>query len=167
MMVSIGNVNRCLIPMKEVLLLNALLIIVALNAKAQIEDPVRWHFSVRKISELTFEIHFTAAIEQPWHIYAQDNSEEIVKPTSFNFTKNPLTHLDVKIREIGILKIEKDTTSGVRLKYYENRVDFVQVLNLKSKVKTNIAGTIEYMACSNGRCLSPKEKEFSIAISGQ
>ncbi len=52
----------------------------------------------------------------------------------------------------------------VNTKYYEETVNFVQIVTLKSKVKTNIKGSIEFMACNNEQCMPPKKESFSIVL---
>ena len=49
-------------------------------------------------------------------------------------------------------------------KYYNNKVEFVQVVNVKGNAKTNLTGTVEYMACNDRECLPPKSVPFSIAL---
>lgn len=133
-------------------------------AKSQ-RDPVKWTFSSKKIADKTFEVHFIATINLPWHIYAQDNNEDVGLPTSFSFTKNPLLTTDGKIKEVGELVKEKE--DDIELKYYGGQVTFVQVVKLKTNVKTSLTGKVEYMACTGGRCLPPAERKFSITVGGQ
>jgi thiol:disulfide interchange protein DsbD len=44
------------------------------RANAQIENPVQWNFSSKKIDSNTYEVHLTASIEGNWHIYSQNYS---------------------------------------------------------------------------------------------
>ena len=72
--------------------------------------------------------------------------------------------LDGKIRELG--KIEKfhDARLKVSANQYSTMVDFVQLVKLKAKVKTNITGSVEYQTCDDKKCLPPKTVNFSVAI---
>lgn len=139
-------------------------IILCAQLHAQESDPVRWHFSSKKVADNTYELHFTATINQPWHIYAQDNNEDITKPTTFSFNKNPVVLIQEKLKEVGTLKTEKVGTAGITVRYFENKVDFTQVIKLKANVKTNISGKVGYMACAGGVCLTPSEKIFNISV---
>lgn len=123
-----------------------------------------WNFSAKKIADKTYEVHFTATIVSPWHIYSQDMSEGGPIPTSFSFNKNPLVTVSGKPNEVGNPIEMFEEVFDMKVKYYEKKVDFVQVVKLKSNVKTNITGSIEYMICTNEECLPPQTKIFSVAV---
>jgi thiol:disulfide interchange protein DsbD len=55
---------------------------------------------------------------------------------------------------------------GGEVHYYENKVEFIQVVKAKSAAKTNVAGKVEYMVCNDEKCLTPSETTFSVAIGG-
>lgn len=129
---------------------------------AQEMDPVHWQFSSKKIGDKLYEIHFTADIEAPWHIYSRDNNEDLTQPTVFDYNKNPLLDISGFPKEVG--KLQTETVSDATVKYYEGGVDFVQVVKLKAAVKINVAGRLHYMACTGGRCLPPVERRFSISL---
>jgi len=126
---------------------------------------VNWHFEVKNISDKTFELHLTAKIERPWHIYAQDSPENISFPTTIHFGQNPLIDFVGKAKELGDLIEKKE--NGLFLKYYFDHVDFVQLLKLKSNVKTNISGVIEFMPCTDLHCLPPSSRRFNLTMNAQ
>ena len=49
-------------------------------------------------------------------------------------------------------------------KYYSDKVEFVQTINLKTTAKTNITGTLEFMVCNDTQCLPPATLNFSVTI---
>lgn len=128
------------------------------------QNPVRWSITSRKVADKTYEVCFRASIEQPWHIYAMDNSKDVSLPTTFNFKNHPLLIISEPIKEKGEMISEKDDVSGVMIKYYTNQVDFIQTIKVKSNAKTNIEGTIDYMACTEGRCLPPVIENFNLVL---
>lgn len=136
------------------------------SANAQIENPVRWLYSAKKISDKTYELHMTATLEGNWHIYAQDAGEG-PEPTSFTFGKNPLVKLDGKTKEIGRLQKEYDPNFKSELKFYSKNVNFVQKVKIKSSIATVVSGTVSYMVCNDRKCLPPKEVPFSIKLAGK
>lgn len=135
-------------------------------ANAQIENPVKWNFSSKKINDKTYEVHITATIEPGWHLYAQDAGEGPV-PTSFKFSKNPLVATNGKVKENGKLHKAFDKNFDSELKYYENQVNFVQTVTVKGKAATKVKGSVEYMVCDDHQCLPPKEVEFAIGVGGK
>jgi DsbC/DsbD-like thiol-disulfide interchange protein len=132
---------------------------------AQSDKEVQWTFTAKKLTENTYEIHMTARVNDDWHIYSQ-NAGEGPFATAVSFSKNPLVSMEGKVQESGKMKkvFEKAFDSEVR--YYEDAVNFVQVVKLKGKVKTNIAGKIEFMVCNDSRCLPPAAVDFKINIGG-
>jgi hypothetical protein len=134
---------------------------------AQNSDPVSWSFSAKKIADKTYEVHLTATIASPWHMYSQNSPEGGPLPTKVEFAKNPLVTLDGKTKEVGKMETKFEDVFGVDVKQYAGKVDFVQVVKLKSNVKTNISGNVEFMACDESQCLPPKTVPFTIALGGK
>ena len=130
---------------------------------AQVENPVNWTFSSKKIANHQYELHFTATVETGWHIYSQ-NAGEGPEPTSFSFAKNPLIKMEGKVKEVGKLESMYDPNFKSTLKFYNNSVDFVQKLTVKSSASTVVKGTVTYMVCNDRRCLPPKDLNFSVKI---
>lgn len=131
----------------------------------QINDPVRWAFSIRKISDNTFELHFTASILPPWHIYGQNIkgvSQELGLPTTISFNKNPLIEAEGGVKEVG--NAEEKKIEGVSIRYYSGRLELIQVVKLKAAVKTHVTGKLDYMACTNTHCLPPAQRGFSLTL---
>lgn len=146
-------------------LFSAIFVFLFKDACAQLQDPVNWRFSSKKIDDKTYEIRAVATIEQPWHIYAQDTKEGMGLPTTFTFSNNPLVEITGKPQEVG--KPEQTEEEGVLLKYYPGKVAFIQIVKLKYgiKAKTIISGKVDYMACTNVQCLPPASRNFSVSLS--
>jgi DsbC/DsbD-like thiol-disulfide interchange protein len=132
-------------------------------ADAQINNPVLWTYSAKKIADKTYELHITATIGNNWHLYAQDAGEGPV-PTQITFTANPLIKLDGKVKEVGKMEKSFDKNFNSTLKFYANKVDFVQKIKVKSAIATVIKGSVNYMVCNDKQCLPPKDVPFSIKV---
>ena len=152
--------------MKPFRIIALFLLTLPVLAQAQMNNPVKWSFTSKKINATTYELHMTAAIDGGWHLYAQEAGEGPV-PTSFKLVKNPLAVPMGKIKEVGKLHKAFDKNFSSELKYYQNQVDFVQTVTVKTKVSTNIKGTVEFMVCDDHQCLPPKAVEFSIALNSK
>lgn len=149
--------------MKKVLLL-LIVVFGAMAAKAQL-NPVTWTFSAKKVGDKTYEISMTATMQTKWHLYSQTQPEDVdVIPTTFVINANPLFTLDGKVKEVGNLEKYKDKELGVTLHQYSKTVTFVQKIKLKSNVKTNFTGSVEYQTCDDHQCLPPKTVNFSVAV---
>ena len=128
------------------------------------ENPVKWSFTAKKIADKTYEIHLTARIEDEWHIYSQTTPDGGPVPTSISFFKNPLLVMQGETKEMGKLEKHFEKLFNVEVMQFSDKVDFVQTVNLKTNVKTNIAGKVAFMTCNDEMCLPPKSVPFSISL---
>ena len=131
---------------------------------AQIQNPVNWIATSKKISDKTYEIHLTANINKGWHIYSQTTPDGGPVATNLTFTKNPLLILDGKTKELGKLEQRHEELFGVDVKQFSNQIDFVQVVKLKAPVKTSVDVAVEFMVCNDKQCLPPTTKKFTVAL---
>jgi thiol:disulfide interchange protein DsbD len=148
---------------KIALLALALCIGVFVKAQNGSATQVQWTTTAKKISAKVYEVHMAAKIGSGWHLYSQNAGDGPVS-TSFTFTANPLAAATGKVKEVGkkITVFEQAFKSNVS--YYQNSVEFVQVVTLKSPVKTNFAGKVEFMVCNDHECLPPTEVPFSVEL---
>lgn len=136
----------------------------AVAGNAQL-NPVTWSFSAVKVSDKMYEVHMKATIQPGWHLYSQNQPKDAIAiPTAFTFNPNPLLSRDGKVKELGKMEVMNDKELGVSANQYSLTVDFVQKVKLKSAVKTNLTGNVEYQTCDDKKCLPPKTINFSIGI---
>ena len=131
---------------------------------AQLNNPVSWTFTAKKTSDKTFEVHLSATLQKGWHIYSQTTADGGPVPTTFTFTSNPLLIITGIPKEIGKLEQKHEPLFGVDVKQYSQKVEFVIIAKLKTAVKTNLSGSVEYMVCNDKECLPPKIVTFSIPL---
>lgn len=136
-------------------------------ASAQSSKQVKWTTSVVKKAPNTFEVHWKATIGAKFHLYAQNAGIEGPLPTTFTFTKNPLVQLDGKVKEVGKLIRKREEVWGGDVNFYEQSVEFVQLVKLKAPINTTLAAKVEFMVCNESECLAPSDVTFSVAISGK
>jgi Disulphide bond corrector protein DsbC len=151
--------------MKKTILL-ALVVLSGTIAIAQSSKQVSWVYSAKKVADKTYEIHMTATIGGDYHLYAQDAGGDGPIPTTFNFTKSPLLALDGVVKEKGQIVKKFESAWNHNVNYYEKTVDFVQVVKLKSNVKTTLAGKVEFMVCNDKECLPPADVDIKVNIGG-
>ena len=151
--------------MKKILMAT-FFVLSAVFAKAQINNPVIWTYTAKKIADKTYELHMTATIGGNWHLYAQDAGKG-PEPTTFVFTPNPLVKLDGKVKEVGKQEQSFDKNFNSTLKYYANKVDFVQKVKVKSATATVVKGVVNFMVCNDRQCLPPRDVPFTINIAGK
>ena len=141
-----------------------LLIVLSVTANAQMESPVKWTFAAKKKADKTYEVVATASLPKTWHIYSQATPKGGPVPTKLTFKKNPLLIIDGVAKESGALKTMHDQVFDVDVKYFNDKVDFVQVVKLKTAATTSVSGTVEYMLCNDEKCLPPTKQNFDVKL---
>ena len=149
--------------MKKIFTLN-LGLFLSILLSAQMQSPVDWTFSTKKINATTYEIYLTANLEPGWHVYSQSTPDGGPIPTTISFSKNPLVLLNGKVKEVGKLEQRFEELFGVDVKQFSDKVSFVQTIQLKGKVKTLLNGNVEFMTCNDQECMPPTTQKFSIAL---
>jgi thiol:disulfide interchange protein DsbD len=147
------------------LLITIGLMLTTLSAFAQKESPVKWSFESHKKSDNEYQVVLTATFAKPWHIYSQFTPEGGPLPTKISFQANPMLIANGSVKENGSLQTKHDASFGVDVKYFSDKVEFVQSVKIRSAaVKTEIRGTIEYMVCNDTKCLPPTKQLFDIKL---
>jgi hypothetical protein len=146
------------------LFLFVLVSLIVSGVSSQVKDPVSWKYEAKKISAQVYELSITATVEKPWHIYSQNTGKGGPIPTKFTFKANPLLTISGQTKETGKLEKTYDENFKTNVLYFANKVEFIQTVKLKSKVKTNISGAVEYMVCDDQQCLPPTTKKFDIKL---
>lgn len=149
--------------MKLVLWVSILL--ATLNTVNAQESPVQWKVVSKKLGKKTFEVHIIESVTSPGHIYSQNTPAGGSLPTKIQFSKNPFIIINGMPKENGELKEKFEKVFNVKVKYFSGNAEFVQLVKLKSeKVKTNLIGNIEYMACTDQQCLPPATFSFTTTL---
>lgn len=149
--------------MKKIVALFAV-VCIALSAAAQIQDPVDWSYSVKKVSADTYTFTATANIEGDWHIYSQTTGKGGPVPTKINFNKNPLVTIVGATKEIGKVKQVYDALFKTNVRFIGETATYTQTVKVRGGVKTNISGSVEYMVCDDRQCLPPSKKTFDLKL---
>ncbi len=147
--------------MKKILIV--LLAMTGLGAQAQ-TGKLSWTFSAKKLAGNKYELHLTATPPPGWHTYSQFTPDGGPLPTDIKFNTNALVTKEGKVKEVGKLKSEFDKTFKVIVKYFEGKVDFVQVVKVKGAIKTNVSGTVDAMICNDKTCIPAATQQFNIAL---
>jgi thiol:disulfide interchange protein len=143
----------------------ALFFLVACSSVfAQILDPVSWSFSKVKTAENVYELIFTAAIENKWHLYAQGLPEGGPIPTSFQFEESSFYERIGAVEEITEPEVKHDPSFNMDLTMFSHEAVFRQKIRVLSEETFTITGIIEYMCCDDERCLPPTDEEFQFSI---
>jgi len=142
-------------------------LLVSVLSFAQSGTKVKWDYTVKKISDKKYEVRMIATIQPGWHLYSQKQSADaIALPTKISFAKNPLITVSGAVKEVGKVTDAFDKATQSRSRFYSNKVEFVQIVTLKSNIKTSIVGDVEFMVCDDRQCLPPDKTKFSVKLEG-
>lgn len=149
--------------MKKIRLITGFLLL-AIATQAQILSPVKWSFSVKKIKPELYEVHMQATVEKGWTTYSQWTPAGGPSATKITFKPNPNVLLGGKAKELGDMHKKYEEVFEVDIHYFENKVDFVQLVKLKKVKPTILVGTVEFMACDKEQCLPVEEIPFKVQL---
>ncbi|TXC81769.1 protein-disulfide reductase DsbD family protein [Luteibaculum oceani] len=142
-------------------LLLVLLSLFTLSISAQIYNPVKWSYEVEPVSGNEYKLLFKANIEKDWHLYAAHlSSDEGPIATSFYFKKGDHYSTKGAIKDGNVIT-KFDKVFEMDLSYYEKSAVFTQIVKWEGKAP--ITGELEFMVCTDERCLPPEIIDFSFA----
>jgi Disulphide bond corrector protein DsbC len=127
-------------------------------------QKITWSYSAKKLAANKYELRITANPPAGWHVYSQTTPDGGPLPTAITFNKNPLVTITGSPKEAGKIVTYYDKNFKVNVKYFESKAEFVQVVTVKGKVKTNITGQVESMICNDKQCLPPATENFTIPL---
>jgi len=129
-----------------------------------IEQPVKWRFESKKISDTEYDLRLIADIDKGWTIYAQDVEPNGPVPTSFLFEKSDGYALVGPVKEEGKKKSGIDPFFKTQVsKFIESPAIFTQRIKVSDPSKP-IIGNLEFMACNDVRCLAPETIDFNFNL---
>lgn len=142
------------------LLLWLLFVTLTIPALAQIQEPVVFKKELRMISDKVAEIVFTGKIESGWHVYSTELGGDGPISATFNVDEIVGAELSGKLEHKGNEINEMDPVFGMKVRYFENDVTFIQRINILDD-NYLIKGYLEYGACNDENCLPPTAVDFS------
>ncbi len=144
--------------MKRVLLALQLLFAV-ICVQAQMLDPVKFSTQLKTNGSAEAEIVFNGKIQSGWHVYSTNLGNDGPISASFNVNKLEGVELVGKLQPRGHEISNFDALFGMKLRYFEGSVTFVQKVKF-TQPKYNIDVYLEYGACNDQNCLPPSEASF-------
>ncbi len=139
-------------------------ILMATSIFAQVEDPVKWTFSVDNVVGQEAELVFSAEIDYPWHLYSAHlpaGGPIATKPwydESDNYT------LVDEIVESPKAKVKYDAGFQMDVGTLAGKAEFRQKVKFKDDGTQTISGEIEFQVCDDEVCLPPKSVSFAFGV---
>lgn len=171
------NDERCLPPTEEPFSIafsteeknaSSLLLIDGENsteATSGILDPVKWTLQAEKTGDQSYDLLFTATLDEGWTTYSQFTDDNGPQPTLFEYDNNPVIMMEGKTEELSKKKEGPDPIfdNATVIKFVENPVRFRQKMTI-SDPRTSLEGVLIFMTCDDERCLPPTEVPFKVSF---
>jgi thiol:disulfide interchange protein DsbD len=140
---------------------NLLLLLCAFPfVHAQIYEPVKWTFTLNDLPSAEKEIHLTATIDKGWHLYDMNLPQGGPVSTSISFETVKGAELVGKPATSVKPTVVHDPMFNMELRWFPNRVSFIQKIKVTDFKKFRIVGEVEFMACNDETCLPPERIPF-------
>jgi thiol:disulfide interchange protein len=151
--------------MKNKLILMGVAIMMATSIFAQIEDPVKWVFSIDKVNGQEAELVFSAEIDYPWHLYAAILPAGGPIATTPWYDESDAYTLVDEIVEVSKPKVKFDEGFQMDVGTLERNAEFRQKVKFNGTGTQKISGEIEFQVCDDEVCLPPKTVPFTFEVS--
>jgi thiol:disulfide interchange protein DsbD len=130
------------------------------------ETPVKWKLNTTKISACEYELVFSGAIDEGWHVYSLNmKGDDGPMPSRIVVKPSPDYETIGKATEGKAIK-GFDKVFEMDVAYFEKTVTFKQKIKIKTDKAVKISGTYEYQACTEEKCIFPPAEEFSFDLKG-
>ena len=143
-------------------ILSICLLLIAVVAQAQIQEPVKFKSELKTLAAGEAEIVFTATIDKGWHVYSTDLGDGGPISATFNVEKISGATVVGKLQPKGKEIASYDKLFEMNVRYFESMAQFVQKLKLTGG-DYKIEGFLEFGACNDENCLPPTQVEFNFS----
>ena len=142
------------------ILLTMVMVLSALVAKAQMDEPATFTVQKKQVSSTEVEVIFNGVIEAGWHVYSTDLPSGGPISATFNVDQIQGAELVGGLVPQGKEIKKFDKLFEMEVRYLEHTATFVQKLKITDE-KFFIEGYLQYGACNDENCLPPSEVPFS------
>lgn len=144
----------------------ATLMLVSILAMAQMQTPVHFSVSQKQVSPSEVDVIFTGKIDKGWHVYSTGLPDDGPISATLTSETSEGAKAEGKLKAQGKEISQFDNLFGMKLRFFENSVTFVQRYKLTAE-KYHIKGFLEYGACNDQSCLPPTQVEFDYTGTGK
>lgn len=142
--------------MKRILTLTLLLVSAVITFA---QTPVHFSSALKMGKGAEAEIVFTGKIDKGWHVYSTNLGADGPIPATFHTDKMDGVELVGKLTPRGREISQYDNIFGMKLRYFENSVQFVQKIKF-TKPNFKIDCYLEFGACNDEMCMPPTQVEL-------
>lgn len=141
--------------MKKLIIL-PLLLLTSILVNAQMVDPIQTSAQLKTNNTAEGEIIFNLKIDKGWHVYSTDLGSNGPIEASFNTATMDGVEKVGKLVSRGKEISEFDKVFGMKLRFFENSVQFIQKVKF-TKPNYRLDVYLEFGACNDATCMPPQE----------
>ncbi len=150
--------------MKNRIILMGVAIFMVTSIFAQVEDPVKWNFSVDNVNGQEAELVFSADIDYPWHLYSAHLPAGGPIATKPWYDESDAYTLVGDIVESPKAKIKFDAGFQMDVGTLAGKAEFRQKVKFKDAGTQTVSGEVEFQVCDDEVCLPPKSVSFAFEV---
>ncbi len=128
-------------------------------------QPVHFSVQQKQVSPTEVDVIFSATIDKGWHVYSTglpaDGPISATVTTEKAVGAEPIGKLIASGQEKNVF----DPVFSMKLRYFENKVTFIQKYKITGKTY-HIKGFLEYGSCDDEQCMPPTDVEFDYKGNG-
>ncbi|MDR0835639.1 MAG: protein-disulfide reductase DsbD N-terminal domain-containing protein, partial [Tannerella sp.] len=129
-------------------------------SQAQIEKHVEFSFTLNDLPTAEKEILLTATIDKGWHLYDMNLPSDGPNSTAITFETVKGAELTGKPTTSVKPTVLYDPNFDMELRWFADKVTFIQKIKVTDFKKFKVAGEIEFQACNDEMCLPPERIPF-------
>jgi len=137
---------------------------MAAAAFAQVQNPVKWTFTVDNVQGQEAELVFIADVDPPWHMYSANLPAGGPIATKAYYNESGAFELLGDIVEVTKPKIKFDEGFQMEVGTLEKKAELRQKVRFTGSGTQSISGEIEFQVCDDVVCLPPQTEEFTFTV---
>lgn len=148
--------------MKLRLLTILAILAIALQASAQILNPITWTSKLSMTSDTEGTMTFTADIEPGWHLYSTTLPDGGPSPTTVTYDILEGVELVGSLTPSRPAPEKMDDIFGLKMGWWTDNITLTQQFRITAP-SYKIEGAVSFQGCNDESCIPPSNEAFSFA----
>jgi len=127
-------------------------------------EPVKWTARATPNEDGTFELVFSAEIQEKWKLYDNNVPEGGPIATSVHFEDSSKFSFVGEWKSLGRKKTAYDAMFEMDISAFSSKAIFRTTV--KAEPGTRLKGYVEYMTCDDAQCIFPEPFAFNLVLTG-
>ncbi len=148
---------------KNIFAIMMLLIFGAVAVSAQMQEPVKWKFEIKEVSQYEVQIIAHATIDEGWKVYGLSVPEGGPVATEITFEDMVNAKALKKAVEVTRPTVKHDEVFDMEVPFFKHKATISQNVRITKRPAT-VKGYLTFMCCDDETCLPPTDVEFEFIV---